>query len=92
LSLEYLLLDACYDHISAAICAAQPTLYGAGLICYITPAEHPTLPKKADVTRRGPIFFMSDNRRLSDIKWRPSPRPRNFELKRVVFDTPGEKL
>lgn len=38
-----------YDHIVAAIGAAQSARYGADLICYITPAEHLALPNKADV-------------------------------------------
>ncbi|MCK4622545.1 MAG: phosphomethylpyrimidine synthase ThiC [Desulfuromonadales bacterium] len=38
-----------YDHISAAIGAAQSSRYGADLICYITPAEHLALPNEEDV-------------------------------------------
>ncbi len=38
-----------YDHISAAIGAAQAARYGADLICYVTPAEHLALPSKEDV-------------------------------------------
>jgi len=38
-----------YDHISAAIGAAQAARYGADLICYVTPAEHLALPNKDDV-------------------------------------------
>lgn len=38
-----------YDHISAAIGAAQAARYGADLICYVTPAEHLALPNKEDV-------------------------------------------
>ncbi len=38
-----------YDHISAAIGAANSARYGADLICYITPAEHLALPNVADV-------------------------------------------
>ncbi len=42
-------LAAGYDHISAAIGAAQAARYGADLICYVTPAEHLALPSKDDV-------------------------------------------
>ena len=42
-------IAAGYDHISAAIGAAQATRYGADLICYVTPAEHLALPNKGDV-------------------------------------------
>lgn len=38
-----------YDHISAAIGAAEAARYGADLICYVTPAEHLALPNKDDV-------------------------------------------
>ncbi len=42
-------VTASYDHITAAIGAAQSARYGADLICYITPAEHLALPNVADV-------------------------------------------
>ncbi len=38
-----------YDHITAAIGAANSARYGADLICYITPAEHLALPDVNDV-------------------------------------------
>ncbi len=38
-----------YDHVVAAIGAAQSARYGADLICYITPAEHLALPTVEDV-------------------------------------------
>lgn len=38
-----------FDHITAAIGAAQSSRYGADLICYITPAEHLALPTEQDV-------------------------------------------
>ncbi len=38
-----------YDHITAAIGAANSTKAGADLICYITPAEHLALPNEDDV-------------------------------------------
>jgi len=38
-----------FDHITAAIGAAQSSRYGADLICYITPAEHLALPNVEDV-------------------------------------------
>ncbi|MBI5192464.1 MAG: phosphomethylpyrimidine synthase ThiC [Nitrospirae bacterium] len=42
-------LAAGYDHITAAIGAAEATRWGADLICYVTPAEHLALPNKEDV-------------------------------------------
>ena len=38
-----------YDHITAAIGAANSARHGADLICYITPAEHLALPNAEDV-------------------------------------------
>lgn len=38
-----------YDHISAAIGAANAARHGADLVCYITPAEHLALPNEKDV-------------------------------------------
>ncbi len=37
------------DHITAAIGAAHSSMYGADLVCYITPSEHLALPNEADV-------------------------------------------
>ncbi|MBI1912857.1 MAG: phosphomethylpyrimidine synthase ThiC [Deltaproteobacteria bacterium] len=42
-------IAAGYDHISAAIGAAEAARYGADLICYVTPAEHLALPNREDV-------------------------------------------
>jgi phosphomethylpyrimidine synthase len=42
-------IGAGYDHVVAAIGAAQSARYGADLICYITPAEHLALPTESDV-------------------------------------------
>jgi phosphomethylpyrimidine synthase len=38
-----------YDHITAAVGAANSARHGADLICYITPAEHLALPDDNDV-------------------------------------------
>jgi phosphomethylpyrimidine synthase len=42
-------VGAGWDHITAAIGAAQSSMHGADLICYITPAEHLALPDEKDV-------------------------------------------
>lgn len=42
-------IGAGYDHISAAIGAAEAARYGADLVCYVTPAEHLALPNRDDV-------------------------------------------
>lgn len=38
-----------YDHIAGAIGGALAGLYGADFLCYLTPAEHLTLPNEHDV-------------------------------------------
>ena len=42
-------IGAGYDHVVAAIGAAQSARFGADLVCYITPAEHLALPNENDV-------------------------------------------
>jgi phosphomethylpyrimidine synthase len=43
-----------YDHITAAIGGALAAMYGADFLCYVTPAEHLSLPDAEDV-RQGVI-------------------------------------
>ena len=38
-----------YDHIAGAIGGAQAAYFGADFLCYLTPAEHVTLPGPQDV-------------------------------------------
>ena len=38
-----------YDHITSAIGAAMAGYYGASFLCYVTPAEHLSLPTPQDV-------------------------------------------
>ncbi|OAQ20210.1 phosphomethylpyrimidine synthase ThiC [Thermosulfurimonas dismutans] len=42
-------VGASQDHITAAVGAALSAWYGADLICYVTPAEHLSLPNEEDV-------------------------------------------
>lgn len=46
-----LVVDACpgYDHIAGAIGGAAAVRAGADFLCYLTPAEHLTLPNQEDV-------------------------------------------
>lgn len=46
-----LVIDTCpgYDHIAGAIGGATAVRAGADFLCYLTPAEHLTLPSKEDV-------------------------------------------
>jgi len=45
-----------YDHITSAIGATAAAYYGAALLCYVTPAEHLTLPTIEDV-RAGVVAY-----------------------------------
>ncbi len=38
-----------YDHITSAIGGAMAAMYGAAMLCYVTPKEHLGLPNAADV-------------------------------------------
>lgn len=49
-------IAAGHDHIAASIGASAATVYGASLLCYVTPAEHLGLPD-ADEVREGVIAF-----------------------------------
>ncbi len=42
-------VGAGWDQVTAAIGAAQSSMHGADLICYITPSEHLALPNEEDV-------------------------------------------
>ncbi len=42
-------VGAAFDHVTAAIGAALSAKAGADLICYVTPAEHLSLPNEEDV-------------------------------------------
>jgi 5-hydroxybenzimidazole synthase len=63
-----------YDHITAAIGAAQSAWHGADLICYITPAEHLALPNEDDV-REG-VRATRLAARIGDIAKYPQRRER----------------
>ncbi|MFO7821216.1 MAG: phosphomethylpyrimidine synthase ThiC, partial [Lentisphaeria bacterium] len=45
-----------YDHLTSAIGGAMGAMYGAAMLCYVTPKEHLGLPNQRDV-REGVIAF-----------------------------------
>jgi len=87
-------IAAGYDHVTAAIGAAQSARYGADLICYITPAEHLALPNLDDVVEGvrvarvaahiGDTVKLGSRARRRDLEMgkarRDSDWPRQFEL------------
>ena len=77
-----------YDHITAAIGAANAARYGADLICYITPAEHLALPNVDDV-REG-VRATRLAARIGDIARDPSMREQEKQVAIARRDTNWE--
>ena len=61
-----------YDHVTAAIGAANSARYGADLLCYITPAEHLALPNEDDVREGVRVTRLAA--RIGDIAKYPERR------------------
>jgi 5-hydroxybenzimidazole synthase len=79
-----------FDHITAAIGAAQSSRYGADLICYITPAEHLALPTEEDV-RQG-VKAARIAAYIGDMnKYPEKGRQRDKEMSKARRDLDWEK-
>jgi len=79
-----------YDHISAAIGAANSARYGADLICYITPSEHLALPNVEDV-RMG-VKAAKIAAYIGDMnKYKESGRERDREMSKARRDSDWDK-
>ena len=82
-------IAAGYDHIAAAIGGAVAGMYGADLICYVTPSEHLALPTVEDV-REGVIAAKIAAHAADLVKegQRERARARDYEmsLARKNFD------
>ena len=79
-----------FDHITAAIGAAQSSRYGADLICYITPAEHLALPNEDDV-RQG-VQAAKIAAYIGDMNKYPDKcRERDREMSKARRDLDWEK-
>ena len=79
-----------FDHITAAIGAAQSSRYGADLICYITPAEHLALPNEEDV-RQG-VKAAKIAAYIGDMnKYPEKGRERDREMSKARRDLDWEK-
>jgi phosphomethylpyrimidine synthase len=79
-----------FDHITAAIGAAQSSRYGADLICYITPAEHLALPNEDDV-RQG-VQAAKIAAYIGDMnKYPEKGRERDKEMSKARRDLDWEK-
>jgi phosphomethylpyrimidine synthase len=80
-----------YDHITTAIGGAMAGMYGAAMICYVTPKEHLGLPNAEDV-RQG-IIAAKIAAHAADIAHnRPGARDRDDAMSRAryAFDWPKQ--
>jgi len=79
-----------FDHITAAIGAAQSSRFGADLICYITPAEHLALPNEEDV--RTGVKTAKIAAYIGDMnKYPEKGRQRDKEMSKARRDLDWEK-
>jgi phosphomethylpyrimidine synthase len=74
-----------YDHITSAIGAAVMGWAGASLLCYVTPAEHLSLPNAEDV-RQGCIAYKIAAHASDIARGRPGARDRDDELSKARFE------
>jgi len=73
-----------YDHITSCIGATAAGTAGAALLCYVTPAEHLSLPNTEDV-RQGVIAYKIAAHASDIARNRPGARDRDDELSRARF-------
>ena len=80
-----------YDHITSAIGGAMAAMYGAAMLCYVTPKEHLGLPNLEDV-RNGVVTFKLAAHAADVARHRPGARDRDDELSRAryAFDWPKQ--
>ena len=73
-----------YDHVVAAIGAANSARFGADLICYITPSEHIALPNENDVREGVRVTRIAV--RIGDIAKYPDRRDAEKEAAKARRD------
>jgi len=73
-----------YDHITSAIGAALAGWHGASMLCYVTPAEHLSLPNADDV-RAGIIAYKIAAHAADVARKRPGARDRDDALSRARY-------
>src|SRR5205823_8108900 len=79
-----------YDHITSAIGAALAGWHGASMLCYVTPAEHLSLPNADDV-RQGIIAYKIAAHAADVARRRPGARDRDDALSRARFSFDWKK-
>jgi phosphomethylpyrimidine synthase len=80
-----------YDHITSCIGATAATVYGASLLCYVTPAEHLGLPD-GDEVHQGMIAYRIAAHAGDVARGLPGARDRDDAMSRarVAFDWEGQ--
>src|SRR5438094_4906526 len=73
-----------YDHITSAIGAALAGWHGASMLCYVTPAEHLSLPNADDV-RQGIIAYKIAAHAADVARRRAGARDRDDALSRARY-------
>jgi phosphomethylpyrimidine synthase len=73
-----------YDHITSAIGAALAGWHGASMLCYVTPAEHLSLPNADDV-KQGIIAYKIAAHAADVARHRPGARDRDDALSRARY-------
>ncbi len=73
-----------YDHITSAIGAALAGWHGASMLCYVTPAEHLSLPNAADV-KDGIIAYKIAAHAADLARRRPGARDRDDAISRARY-------
>src|SRR5437016_9643095 len=79
-----------YDHITSAIGAALAGWHGASMLCYVTPAEHLSLPNADDV-RAGIIAYKIAAHAADVARHRPGARDRDDALSYARYKFDWEK-
>jgi phosphomethylpyrimidine synthase len=79
-----------YDHITSAIGGALAALYGAAMLCYVTPKEHLGLPDEDDV--RDGVVASKIAAHAGDVALgKPGARDRDDAMARARFAFDWEK-
>jgi phosphomethylpyrimidine synthase len=79
-----------YDHITSCIGATMAGTAGAAFLCYVTPAEHLSLPNTEDV-RQGVIAYKIAAHAADVARHRAGARDRDDELSRARFNFNWER-
>jgi len=79
-----------YDHITSAIGAAIMGAAGGSLLCYVTPAEHLSLPTLEDV-RQGCIAYKIAAHAADVARNKPGSREKDDQMARARFNFDWER-